>query len=410
MCQLSNESVGFCSLDSPFLCSFIAGIDLENLIELNPSPFQHTDKKASASIACFLAANGADLTIKNRKLQTPLDLCPDPNLCKTLVKCYNERKTDDSDLPGNVAQHGQSTAAGDSAAAAAGQVGIVESLAGLSLEEVSPTGGPLDECLLCSERKRDTIFKPCGHVCCCEGCTMRVKKCLICRESVTAREKIDECLVCSDRRASVFFKPCGHMVSCENCAPIMKKCIECRAPIEQMVPLIVCCGGKGTATTLAKTPFSANDVNCAATAAAAAGDGLGKLSTGINKCGQGVSMNNASRGQTPNQGGVAFNLSSQNAIGNNNNCNLAATPTMGTATDGGGVSASGPSNLQTATDVQKLQQQLHDIKEQTMCPVCFDRIKNMVFLCGHGTCQMCGDQIEGCPICRKTVEKRILLF
>lgn len=32
-----------------------------------------------------------------------------------------------------------------------------------------------------------------------------------------------------------------------------------------------------------------------------------------------------------------------------------------------------------------------------MCPVCFDRIKNMVFLCGHGTCQMCGDQIEGVP-------------
>lgn len=45
-----------------------------------------------------------------------------------------------------------------------------------------------------------------------------------------------------------------------------------------------------------------------------------------------------------------------------------------------------------------------------MCPVCFDRIKNMIFLCGHGTCQMCGDQIDGCPICRKAVEKRILIF
>ena len=42
-------------------------------------------------------------------------------------------------------------------------------------------------------------------------------------------------------------------------------------------------------------------------------------------------------------------------------------------------------------DVQKLQQQLVDIKEQTMCPVCLDRLKNMIFLCGHGTCQMCGD-------------------
>ena len=39
-------------------------------------------------------------------------------------------------------------------------------------------------------------------------------------------------------------------------------------------------------------------------------------------------------------------------------------------------------------DVQKLQQQLADIKEQTMCPVCLDRLKNMIFLCGHGTCQV----------------------
>lgn len=91
-------------------------------------------------------------------------------------------------------------------------------------------------------------------------------------------------------------------------------------------------------------------------------------------------------------------------------------------------------------DIQKLQQQLQDIKEQvfnstfcfprccnffqkefltkknvygllqTMCPVCLDRLKNMIFLCGHGTCQMCGDRMSECPICRKAVEKRILLY
>lgn len=97
----------------------------------------HTDKKASASIACFLAANGADLTIKNRKLQTPLDLCPDPNLCKTLVKCYNERKTDDMEVPSS-----QGAAGGVSS----GANGINENQG-------------LDECLLCSDNKRDTIFK-----------------------------------------------------------------------------------------------------------------------------------------------------------------------------------------------------------------------------------------------------------
>ena len=49
------------------------------------------DKKSSASIACFLAANGADLNLKNKKGQSPLDLCPDPNLCKALAKCHKER-------------------------------------------------------------------------------------------------------------------------------------------------------------------------------------------------------------------------------------------------------------------------------------------------------------------------------
>ena len=61
-------------------------------------------------------------------------------------------------------------------------------------------------------------------------------------------------------------------------------------------------------------------------------------------------------------------------------------------------------------DVVKLKQELADIKEQTMCPVCLDKLKNMVFLCGHGTCQICGDRVSECPICRKIVERRIQLY
>jgi Zinc finger, C3HC4 type (RING finger) len=48
----------------------------------------------------------------------------------------------------------------------------------------------MDECLLCSEQKRDTVFKPCGHVVACEACGSRIKKCLICRETVSSREKV----------------------------------------------------------------------------------------------------------------------------------------------------------------------------------------------------------------------------
>lgn len=54
---------------------------------------QGQDKKSSSFIACFLAAHGADLELKNKKGQTPLDLCPDPNLCKTLTTCHKDKET-----------------------------------------------------------------------------------------------------------------------------------------------------------------------------------------------------------------------------------------------------------------------------------------------------------------------------
>ncbi|EDV97630.1 GH16977 [Drosophila grimshawi] len=372
------------------------------------------NKKASASIACFLAANGADLTLKNRKLQTPLDLCPDPNLCKTLLKCYNERKTDDPELPGNVAGTSLNARARAQSAAAAGTAagmhqsataniplntvasGSAFGLNGINADmaqslHVESSSSSLEECLVCSDAKRDTVFKPCGHVCCCETCAPRVKKCLICRETVSSREKIDECLVCSDTRAAVFFRPCGHMVACEHCSALMKKCVLCRTQIDEMLSFSLCCGGMGTA----------EKVSVAGTVCLTAPDEKFMEPSCVNTSGHSVAMNNTV--VTPVAG-------SSNQLNSQNNLLAAAAAANATILPATGMVA--PSNVNNfqMDDVQKLKQQLQDIKEQTMCPVCFDRIKNMVFLCGHGTCQMCGDQIEGCPICRKTVEKRILLF
>lgn len=277
---------------------------------------QGADKKSSASIACFLAGNGADLGIKNKKGQTPLDLCPDPNLCKALAKCHKDKDTDQIEPRRTDGPDGEDVVT-------------------------------LDECLVCSDLKRDTLFKPCGHVACCSVCSPRVKKCLVCREPVGGRVKIEECVVCSDKKASVLFKPCGHMCACDGCAALMKKCVQCRAQIDHMVPFIVCCGGIGI---ISDVEADEEDI-------------VGPLG-GVPVepvCLTGALMNNGSR-DTSN------------------------------------------------SDIQKLQQQLQDIKEQTMCPVCLDRLKNMIFLCGHGTCQMCGDRMSECPICRKQVEKRILLY
>uniref|UniRef100_A0A8C6FLP0 RING-type E3 ubiquitin transferase n=1 Tax=Moschus moschiferus TaxID=68415 RepID=A0A8C6FLP0_MOSMO len=262
---------------------------------------QGAEKKSAASIACFLAANGADLSIRNKKGQSPLDLCPDPSLCKALAKCHKEKVS--------------------------GQVGS------RSPSMINNDSETLEECMVCSDMKRDTLFGPCGHIATCSLCSPRVKKCLICKEQVQSRTKIEECVVCSDKKAAVLFQPCGHMCACENCASLMKKCVQCRAVVERRVPFIMCCGGK-----------SAEDAT-----------------------------DDISSGNIP-------------------------------------VLQKDKDNTNVNADVQKLQQQLQDIKEQTMCPVCLDRLKNMIFLCGHGTCQLCGDRMSECPICRKAIERRILLY
>ena len=44
------------------------------------------DKRPSVATACTLVMHGADLSVKNKKNQKPLDLCPDPYLCQILIQ------------------------------------------------------------------------------------------------------------------------------------------------------------------------------------------------------------------------------------------------------------------------------------------------------------------------------------
>ena len=48
----------------------------------------------------------------------------------------------------------------------------------------------LEECMVCSDMKRDTLFGPCGHIATCSLCSPRVKKCLMCKEQVQSRSKV----------------------------------------------------------------------------------------------------------------------------------------------------------------------------------------------------------------------------
>lgn len=58
-----------------------------------------------------------------------------------------------------------------------------------NIEPAAPSA-TIDECLVCSDGKREMLFSPCGHVACCNACAPRVKKCLICRENVLSRTKV----------------------------------------------------------------------------------------------------------------------------------------------------------------------------------------------------------------------------
>ena len=49
-----------------------------------------------------------------------------------------------------------------------------------------------EECMVCSDNKRDVLFQPCGHVCACASCADRVKKCLICRREVLSHAEVSD--------------------------------------------------------------------------------------------------------------------------------------------------------------------------------------------------------------------------
>jgi len=44
------------------------------------------------------------------------------------------------------------------------------------------------------------------------------------------------------------------------------------------------------------------------------------------------------------------------------------------------------------------------------CPICYERLKDMVFNCGHTCCETCGTVLDTCHICRVNVTTRLKMF
>jgi len=51
-----------------------------------------------------------------------------------------------------------------------------------------------------------------------------------------------------------------------------------------------------------------------------------------------------------------------------------------------------------------------EIEEAYYCPICMERRRNIVFLCGHGACEKCADALSKCHMCRTPIKQKINLY
>lgn len=169
---------------------------------------------------------------------------------------------------------------------------------------------------------------------------------LIERSRFSLTIQIEQCKICSQRKASVMYKPCGHLIACE--------------------------GEKISFSSVDRVHRCFSSLECA---------GLMK------KC-------------------FVCRASVDSTISFHELCSISSDHAASKSETANSTS----NNVNDAVALARLQQQLQEIREQVHCPICMDRLKNMVFLCGHGVCQNCGDRVQECPICRKAIEKSIILY
>ncbi|KAL1497179.1 hypothetical protein ABEB36_008179 [Hypothenemus hampei] len=75
-----------------------------------------------------------------------------------------------------------------------------------------------------------------------------------------------------------------------------------------------------------------------------------------------------------------------------------------------GKIVAGKSRQPSAERLRYLESKIAEIEESHACSICMERKRNIVFLCGHGTCHKCADTLKTCHMCRKTITKKIPIY
>lgn len=118
---------------------------------------------------------------------------------------------------------------------------------------LSSNNETLEECMVCSDMKRDTLFGPCGHIATCSLCSPRVKKCLICKEQVQSRTKVPDApsqrfVMCR----TVYRATVNHSVSSRRLRSVW--CALIRRQLFSSSPVVTCAPVRVSQLSLSSSP------------------------------------------------------------------------------------------------------------------------------------------------------------
>lgn len=173
-----------------------------------------------------------------------------------------------------------------------------------------------------------------------------------------------ECLICNENFANVQFSPCFHQVCCTDCCVKMKKCIICQQQIQK------------------KIVFSRD---------------TGHILNVIDSC----LVSNIRKDSKGNSEGLHESKVQKSEL------------IQKLMVGDGPQSAGGASSLGSGCQVERLrylESKIAEIEDANCCSICMERVRNVVFLCGHGACVNCAQTLKTCHMCRKTITKKINMY
>ncbi|XP_077998099.1 E3 ubiquitin-protein ligase MIB2-like [Glandiceps talaboti] len=172
---------------------------------------------------------------------------------------------------------------------------------------------------------------------------------------------VHDCRMCS-KPANCQFQPCGHMIACMHCASLFKKCYVCKLDVQ------------------GRKKIDVVEVDCLVCTEAVA-DVI------FQPCGHKVACKDCATR-------MKKCISCQTTI-------IQKLGKDGTQLAGG---------ITNALEVKEMQEKMRELEEAQLCTICMETKRNVVFLCGHGTCKKCAKPLKNCPMCRKPITKKINIF